>query len=257
MDIIKNRTCDISIQQDRCLSMSIVMAPIILCSVTLTCLSFFPQSYVKLQVASDFYPVKIQIVNKAEIECDLQRDWIGHYPDPIDEDSRYLLYVLEELEQRRTHLLEVFNIEFRNDGDLPGIVINRIRYPIPDRFYEVPHTYALLEHVESYMFHHLALIKWEAKKKSIRDDWRIQEWVNRVDFLLALQVKGENASFVFDEYEYYDYLAYEDIDFLLINDKKVTFKSVGYVASPLIYPPKPKPKGPVFGFMLWKKSLTR
>ena len=205
----------------------------------------YPQS----QQKSDFYGIEIKIINKPEIQKDVLRDWTKNYPNPTDEDSRYLLHILESLEERRLHLLQVFNIEFGTDGDSPGLVMNRIRYPIPDRFYETPHTYELLEHVENYMFHHLDITRWENEKKSIYNTWEYEEWNRKIDFIIGLQTKGVKVAM---SYEYYEYFIQKN-PFVTLDGLATTFESLGYKERPIVYPPKPKKKGPVFGFDLWQK----
>jgi hypothetical protein len=224
---------------------------IFLCSATL--IYGTRLSYCQEQNKSDFYGIKLKVINKPEIKKDLSRDWTKHYPNPTDESSRHLLFVLEELESRKLHILEVFDITFSEDGDLPGIVMNRIRYPIPDRFYEVPHTYELLEHIENYLFHHIDIARWKKEKKKIDQNWEYEEWSKKSNFIDSLQRQGVTVETNYD----YEYYFYDEIQ-VKLDGLSTTFESLGYIETPPEYPPKPKRKGPVLGFNLWtasKKSL--
>lgn len=215
---------------------------VLICVLCSTC-------YGQSQKRSDFYGVKLKVINKPDLERDMKRSWERHYPDPIDEDSRYLLSILEDLEYRRVHLNEVFDLSYHKDGDLPAFVLNRIRYPIPDRGFEVPHTYELLEHVESYLFHHFDIEEWETEKKKIDSVWEYEEWIRKLDFVTDLKDKGVAVSLVYQYYEFY----LQDNQSVQLDGLDTTFESLGYVEIPPEYPSKPKHKPPIFGFDLWQK----
>lgn len=243
MGKIKSPISIICIVRAKFHSTSLLMAITFLFIVTST-------SFGQSQSRSDFYGVKLEVVNKPEIKRDLARDWSKYYPEPVDEDSRYELFLLEELETRRQHLLEVFKITFKEDGDLPRFILNREPHLIPDRFFEIPATYALLEHIESYLFHHIDVAAWEKEKKRIYNIWTYVEWSRKMDYALELRDQGVVVDLL---YEYYEYYAYEEMDTVLLDDLPTTWESLGYISVPPLYPPKPKRKGPVFGFDLWEQ----
>lgn len=249
MGLIERRTLNTCMTQASYLFTCFIRVLTFLCFATSICLG-------QSQDRSDFYGEKLEIVNKPEIKRDLERDWTQYYPDPVDEDSRYELSILEELETRKQHLKKVFKITFKKDGDLPSVVINRIRYPIPDRFYEVPHTYELLEHIECWFFHHFDIKDWEYEKKKVDNVWEYEEWMRKLDFISDLKDKGVAVSLVYEYYEFY----LQDNQEVQLDGLETTFESLGYIEIPPEYPPKPKPKPPVFGFNLWtvsKKSLPK
>lgn len=202
----------------------------------------------QIQEPYEFYGIKLEIVNKPEIKRDLVESWYDRVSvDVVDEDSRLAFHIIEELEMRRLHLNRVFKIKFRKNGDVPGFVLNRIFYSVPDKYLETPRPYEALEYLESELFYHFTLSKWKKVEKRLMEDWDFEEWMRKIDFVASLDIKNVTINYDFD----YFYDENTPNDLISIGDKIATLESIGYKPGPLPkIPPKPKKKQPVHGFNL-------
>ena len=179
------------------------------------------------QTREDF-TLKIEIVNIPQIQRDLQREWTSGV-DPIDEDSRAVYHVAEQLNERSRRILERCKITYKKDGDYSYYSINRIRYRVK-RTIETPRTFEMMEWIISDYFHNLDVDAWIKKKKSIMLAWESVDSSRRYAFIVD-HINDKEI----DLYDYYD-------DFYLYSDgKSKSLEDLGY--KPL--PPPTLPSAPV------------
>jgi hypothetical protein len=170
----------------------------------------------------DEFTLKVEIVNIPQIERDLNRDWTSVI-EPIDENSRLIYHVGEMMNARADKIKSRLKLKYTENGDLPGYIINRIRYNVHSTI-ETPRPFELLEWIISDHLHNVYVDQWSRYKIHLMNKWENEEFDRRWRFIENLN----DPEFVYDYY---------DDEYIFFGDDYQPLTKLGYK-------PAPKPKMP-------------
>lgn len=172
----------------------------------------------------EVFTLKIEIVNIPQIQRDLQRDWTDGI-DPVDEDSRAIYHIGEEMNERARRILERCEIVYKEDGDYPYYSINRIRHRV-ERTIETPRPFEMMEWLISDYFKNIDIDTWKGVKRDMMLAWESVDFSRRYSFIVDKIIEDDIGM-----YDYYDEL------YIYVDGKPKSLEEMGYK-------PLPKPKMP-------------
>ena len=181
------------------------------------------------------FTLKIEIVNIPQIQRDLQRDWTAGI-DPVDEDSRAVYHIGEEMNERARRILKRCDITYKEDGDYPYYSINRIRYRVK-RTIETPRPFEMMEWLISDYFKNIDIDTWKEAKRDIMLAWESVDYSRRYSFIIDKMIKDDIGV-----YDYYDEL------YIYVDGESKSLEELGYksLPKPKMPPPPTILKKPFF-----------